>query len=400
MPPARPRSPPSWSTASAGHAGPADPAGPARPGSWSASAQAYARIYTTLDGAPPPPLPSRQFVRAPVRERPRSTALPGGAAVYRFEPNLRIPGACGDRFAKIASVYGAEVTRLEPEWGRAADPAALRAHLTADADYRAVLLTHNETSTGVTNPIAALAAMVRELAPEALILVDGVSALGAVPFEMDAWGLDVVVTGSQKAWMAAPGMSMIALSERAWVAADEARMPRFYFDLRDARKTAANGQTPWTPAVAVMYQVDAGLELMEAETPARVFARHAACAAATRAGLEALGFRLLADPTFASNTVTAAWIPEDLDWKAFNGEVKARQVVLAGGQGKLKGKIFRVGHLGAVNLDDILGAIGGLEEGARVVGRPAEPGAAVAAAQRAVLAAVEARPAAAEGVPA
>jgi len=217
---------------------------------------------------------------------------------------------------------------------------------------------------------------------------------------MDAWGLDVVVTGSQKAWMAAPGMSMIALSERAWLAADEARMPRFYFDLRDARKTAANGQTPWTPAVAVMYQVDAGLELMEAETPARVFARHAACAAATRAGLEALGFRLLADPAFASNTVTAAWIPEDLDWKAFNGEVKARQVVLAGGQGKLKGKIFRVGHLGAVNLDDILGAIGVLEEVARVFGRPVEPGAAVAAAQRAVLAAVEARPAAAEGVPA
>src|SRR5450759_1378612 len=179
MPPARPRSPPSWPTGSVGHAVPADPAGPARPGSWSASAQAYARIYTTLDGAPPPPLPSRQFVRAPVRERPRSTALPGGAAVYRFEPNLRIPGPFGDRFAKIASVYGAEVTRLETEWGRAADPAALRAHLTADADYRAVLLTHNETSTGVTNPIAALAAMVRELAPEALILVDGVSALGA-----------------------------------------------------------------------------------------------------------------------------------------------------------------------------------------------------------------------------
>jgi aspartate aminotransferase-like enzyme len=177
-------------------------------------------------------------------------------------------------------------------------------------------------------------------------------------------------------------------------------MPRFYFDLREARKTAASGQTPWTPAVAVMYQVDAGLALMEAETPAGVFARHAACAAATRAGLEALGFRLLADPVFASNTVTAAWIPEDLDWKAFNGEVKARQVILAGGQGKLKGKIFRVGHLGAVNLDDILGAIGVMEEVALAFGRPVEPGSAVAAAQRAVLAAVETHPAAAQGTPA
>ena len=288
---------------------------------------------------------------------------------------LALPtGAFGDRFAKIASVYGADVTRLETEWGQAAEPAALRAHL-------------------------ALAAAVHELAPDALILVDGVSALGAVPFEMDAWGLDVVVTGSQKAWMAAPGMSMIALSERAWVAAEAARMPRFYFDIRDARKSAATGQTPWTPAVAVMYQVDAGLELMEDETPAGVFARHAACAAATRAGLQALGFRLLADAAVASNTVTAAWVPDDLDWKAFNGEVKARQVVLAGGQGKLKGRIFRVGHLGAVNLDDILGAIGVLEEVALAFGRPVEPGAAVAAAQRAILAAAGSRPVTA-GVPA
>ena len=314
---------------------------------------------------------------------------------------LAVPtGAFGDRFAKIASVYGADVTRLETEWGRAADPDALRAQLASDAGYRAVLLTHNETSTGVTNPVEPLAGAVRELAPEALILVDGVSALGAVPFEMDAWGLDVVVTGSQKAWMAAPGMSMIALSERGWEAVETARMPRFYFDLREARKSAASGQTPWTPAVAVMYQVDAGLELMEAETPAGVFARHAACAAATRAGLAALGFRLLAVPAFASNTVTAAWVPEDLDWKAFNSEVKARQVILAGGQGKLKGKIFRVGHLGAVNVDDILGAIGVLEEVSRSFGRPVEPGAAVAAAQRAVLAAVETRPAASAGTPA
>jgi aspartate aminotransferase-like enzyme len=197
--------------------------------------------------------------------------------------------------------------------------------------------------------------------------------------------------------MAAPGMSMIALSERGWAAAATARMPRFYFDLREARKTAVNGQTPWTPALAVMYQVDAGLALMEAETPGGVFARHAACAAATRAGLGALGFRLLASPGVASNTVTAAWIPEDLDWKVFNAELKARSVVLAGGQGKLKGRIFRVGHLGAVNVDDILGAIGAMEEVARALGQPVEPGAAVAAAQRAVLAAAESHPAA-EGV--
>jgi aspartate aminotransferase-like enzyme len=166
---------------------------------------------------------------------------------------------------------------------------------------------------------------------------------------------------------------------------EAARMPRFYFDLRRHRESAATSQTPWTPAVAVMYQVDEGLRLMEEETPAGVFARHAACAAAARAGLSALGFELLADPAHASQTVTAARVPDDLDWKAFNGEVKRRGVVLAGGQGKLKGRIFRVGHLGGVEIEDVLGAIAVLEESALRVGRAVVPGEAVAAAQRAAL---------------
>jgi len=295
-------------------------------------------------------------------------------------------GAFGDRFAKVAEVYGADVRRLEVEWGQAATPAAVRAALLEEPETKAVLLTHNETSTGVTNPIPELAATVREIAPDALILVDAISALGAVPFAMDAWGLDLVVTGSQKAWMSAPGMAFAAVAERAWTAMETARMPRFYFDLRRARESALSGQTPWTPAVAVVYQVDEGLRLMEEETPAGVFVRHAACAAATRAGLQALGFSLLADAAHASQTVTAAWVPDDLDWKAFNGEVKRRGLVLAGGQGKLKGRIFRVGHLGSVEIEEILGAIAVLEEACLRVGRSVEPGAAVAAAQRAALA--------------
>jgi aspartate aminotransferase-like enzyme len=171
-----------------------------------------------------------------------------------------------------------------------------------------------------------------------------------------------------------------------------ARMPRFYFDLRRHRDSAASGQTPWTPAVAVMYQVDEGLRLMEEETLAGVFRRHAACAAAARAGLRALGFALLADPASASDTVTAAWIPDDLDWKAYNGELKARGLVLAGGQGALKGRIFRVGHLGSVEVEDVLGAIAVMEEAALRLGRAVEPGAAVAAAQRAALASLGATP--------
>ena len=293
-------------------------------------------------------------------------------------------GAFGDRFAKVAEVYGAAVTRLAVEWGQAADPAAVREAAAVIPGLKAVLLTHNETSTGVTNDVAALAAAVRSVAPEALLLVDAISALGAVPFAMDEWGLDLVVTGSQKAWMSAPGMAMAAVGPRAWAAAETATMPRFYLDLKRHRDSAVNGETPWTPAVAVLYQIDEGLRLMEAEGDG-VFARHAACQAMTRAGLRAIGFELLAADAVASKTVTAAIVPEGLDWKAFNGGLKKRALVLAGGQGKLTGKIFRVGHLGSVTPEEILAAIGVIEEVAIAHGFAVKPGAAVAAAQQALI---------------
>ena len=201
-----------------------------------------------------------------------TTAGTGGleaAVVNVLSPGDRVLGVSigsfGDRFAKIARTYGADVTKIEVEWGQAADPATLRAELERAPGYTAVLLTHNETSTGVMNPIRDLAAVVREVAPDALILVDSVSGLGAVPFEMDAWGVDVVVTGSQKAWMSAPGLAMIAASERAWAAMETATMPRVYLDLRAHRESHAAGQTPFTPAIAVVYQVDEGLRLMSAE---------------------------------------------------------------------------------------------------------------------------------------
>ncbi len=321
-----------------------------------------------------------------------TTAGTGGleaAVVNVLSPGDRVLGVSigsfGDRFAKIARTYGAEVTTIDVEWGQAADPAVVRAALERSPGYRAVLLTHNETSTGVMNPIADLASAVRAVAPDTLILVDSVSGLGAVPFEMDAWGVDVVVTGSQKAWMSAPGLSMIAASKRAWTAMETATMPRVYLDLLAHRTSHANGQTPFTPAIAVVYQVDEGLRLMNAEGAAGVFARHEACAAASRAGLTALGFDLFADPANASRTVTAALVPDDLDWKSFNGEVKRRGVVLAGGQGKLTGRIFRLGHLGSVTVEEILGAMSTLEIAAIAAGRDVRPGSAVGAAQIAAL---------------
>lgn len=294
-------------------------------------------------------------------------------------------GAFGDRFAKIATAYGADVTKQSYEWGQAADPAKLRDALVAGGPWKAVLLTQNETSTAVTNPIAELAAAAKAAAPEALILVDAISGLGAVPFETDAWGLDVVVSGSQKAWMVAPGLSFVAVSPRAWEAAAVAKMPKFYFDLAAHKTSAESGQTPWTPAVAVMFQLDVALEMMEQETLPEIWKRHAAVGAAVRAGLLTLGFKLLADPAFASDTVTGAWIPEELDWKTFNGKLRKLGLVVAGGQGALKGKIFRIGHLGHVTVPAILNAMAVLEQALIELDRPVKPGAAVEAAQVAAL---------------
>ena len=294
-------------------------------------------------------------------------------------------GAFGDRFAKIATVYGADVTKLAFEWGSAADPAKVTDALKAGGPWKAVLMTQNETSTAVTNPIEALAAAVRASAPDALILVDAISGLGAVPFETDAWGLDVVVSGSQKAWMVAPGLVFVSVSARAWEAAATARMPKFYFDLVAHKTSAESGQTPWTPAVAVMFQLDVALNLLEQEGQAEIWRRHAAVGAAARAGLTALGFKLLADPRFASDTVTGAYIPDGLEWKTFNGKLRKLGLVVAGGQGALKGKIFRIGHMGHVTIPAILNAIAVLEQTLIELDRPVTPGAAVAAAQVAAL---------------
>ncbi|CAN5624683.1 alanine--glyoxylate aminotransferase family protein [soil metagenome] len=294
-------------------------------------------------------------------------------------------GSFGDRFAEIAERYGADVRRLETEWGRAARPAdvahALREMAAAGRPARAVLLTHNETSTGVVNPLADLAAAVRDAAPEALVIVDAISGLGAVPFESDAWGLDVVATGSQKSWMVPPGIAMVSVSERAWAAAAEARMPRFYFDLTEARRFQAKGETPWTPAVSVLFGLDVALDMMEAEGYSQIFERHAACGAAARAGLRAVGFSLLAEEGHASDTVTAAHLPDSVEWPALDRELRARHLVIAGGQGRLAGKILRVGHLGDVTVNQVADAIEIIEQASSAVGLPVENGAARRAAE-------------------
>ena len=314
------------------------------------------------------------------------------AAVVTFlspgDPVLTVSiGNFGERFAQIARAYGAEVTMLDFDWGQAADAEAVRVVIgemvAAGRTPVAVQVTYNETSTGVTNPLPGLAEVIRAEAPDTLILVDAVSAVGAIPMEMDAWDLDVVVTGSQKAWMIPPGLAMVAASPRAWAAADTATMPRFYFDLLRHRDALPKGQTPWTPAVGLFFQLDAALRLMEAEGREAIYARHAACGAAARAGLSAMGFELYADPANASNTVTSALVPDGVDWSALNNEFRLRGLQLAGGQGKMKGHLFRIGHLGDVTVDDIVTAIEIIEQGALATGLVVPPGAGPAAARRA-----------------
>lgn len=306
-------------------------------------------------------------------------------------------GEFGDRFAAIATAFGVEVTRYQVEPGNAADPtevaARLRAMGAAGTTPTAVMVTHNETSTGVTNPLAAISAAIHANAPDALVLVDGISGLGALPFETDAWGLDVVATGSQKSWMSPPGIAMVSVSERAWEAAERARSPRFYFDLRAARRSAQAGETPFTPAVGVCFALDAALELIEAEGYEAIFARHAAVGAATRAGLAAMGFRLFADPAHASDTVTSAFVPEGVDWGAFSRELRGRGLVIAGAQGALAGRVFRIGHLGDVRLEDIERALETIEAGSLALGVPVTRGVAVVAARQAAGSATDRRPA-------
>lgn len=238
-------------------------------------------------------------------------------------------------------------------------------------DYRGVLITHNETSTGVTNDVQTLAAIVRRNNPEALVVVDAVSSLSSVPLEMDQWDLDVVFSGSQKGWMIPPGIMMIAGSERAWAAHKNAKLPRFYFDWTSTRKQLdASWQHPTTPPVSLFYALDVALEMMTTEGREAIFARHARWGTYVRSRAQALGLQLLAtDSRYYSNTVTAILTPEGIETKTLLKKLREEDhIVLADGQDHMKGKMFRVGHLGYVTDADLEQAMDALEKRLRELG--------------------------------
>ncbi|MBI1885621.1 MAG: alanine--glyoxylate aminotransferase family protein [Chloroflexi bacterium] len=286
------------------------------------------------------------------------------AVVNTLSPGDRVLsvsiGAFGDRFAAIAESFGADVVALNYEWGKAADPDEVAKALSSDPSIKAVLVTHNETSTGVTNPLAEIARVVRER--EKLLLVDAISSLGSIPLYTDEWGLDVVVSGSQKGWMVPPGLAFVSMSERGWQAYESATMPRYYFDLARHRDSLSKGQTPWTPALSMFFGLDVALERLAEEGLESIFARHARLGRLTREGVRALGLTLFADERFASDTVTAVRLPEGVEDKVLRNLLEDDHgVVLAGGQGKLAGRIFRIGHLGLVSEEEIRQTLSALE---------------------------------------
>jgi len=269
-------------------------------------------------------------------------------------------GVFGDRFASIAQQFGAEVVPLKVDWGKAADPNAVRQALQADPNIKAVLMTHNETSTGVTNDLAALSSAVKEF--DKLLLVDAISSLGSIDLPVDEWHCDITVTGSQKGWMVPPGLAMVSVSPEAWQAHSEANMPRFYWDFARAKNYLERGQTPWTPVISIVFALSVSLDMLLKEGLPSIFARHARVAQAVRDGVKSLGLSLFADEKHASNTVSAIAGSNGLDINKMRKILREEyQIVLAGGQQQLDGKIFRIGHLGWVTEDDIKAVMSALK---------------------------------------
>jgi len=269
-------------------------------------------------------------------------------------------GVFGERFATIAQQFGAEVIPLRFEWGKPADADAVRQALQAEPKIKAVLVTHNETSTGVTNDLASISSIVKEY--NKLLLVDAISSLGSINLPVDDWHCDVTVTASQKGWMVPPGLAMVSVSQEAWQAHETAKMPRLYWDFAQAKSYLEKGQTPWTPAISTVFALSVSLEMMQREGLSNITARHARVGKATREGIKRLGLSLFAEESHASNTVTAVAASDGLDTKKMLRILREEhKVVLSGGQQKLDGKIFRIGHLGWVAEDDIEGVISALK---------------------------------------
>lgn len=308
-----------------------------------------------------------------------NTLSPGDEAL------VIVTGAFGDRFTKIIDRYGYTLHRLDIEWGKACQPEQLQAALQEHPQTKAVFVTYCETSTGVLNPLKDLAKVVQTHS-QALFIVDGVSCVGAVNCQMDEWGLDLVVTGSQKALMLPPGLAFVAVSDRAWSVIEQNQTPRFYLDLLSYRNNLTKSTTPYTPAVSLLFGLGEALRMLEEEGFAQTIQRHELLMKMCRAGVHALDLTLMTNDQEASPTVTSiygggeSWGSEDL-----RKRLKQLQVYVAGGQQHLKGHIFRIGHMGYCDTLDVLTTLSALEIALTQIGVSIQLGAGVKAAQEVYL---------------
>lgn len=288
-------------------------------------------------------------------------------------------GKFGQRWADICQAYQVEVKTIEVEWGQAVDPQSVAKALEDDSRIKAVFTTFSETSTGVAHDVKTIAGIVAK--HPAVLVVDAITALGVMEMPMDDWQLDVVVTGSQKALMMPPGLAFIALSEKAWKLADSSRLPKYYFNLKKEKKAQGKNQTAYTPAISLVIALRKALALIEKEGLDEVHRRHQRLAEATRAAVLALGLELLA-PQSPSPALTAVKIPQSIEVSALRGLLSKKYgVAIAGGQDHLKGKIFRIAHLGYMSTFDVIIAISALEMALGELGYPVQLGSGVKAAQ-------------------
>ena len=292
-------------------------------------------------------------------------------------------GNFGERWAKLNTTYGANVTLLDYEWGTKVDPEDIRKALAADPQIKAVFVQQSETSTGVVNDIKTIGEIVA--ATPAILVVDAISGLGATDLKTDAWHVDVCVAGSQKALMVPPGLAYVAVSDKAWKVVEANAAPRFYFDWVTSRKkmTGDSAQTPYTPAVSLLVAQDKAIRMIREEGLENVFARHRVLSRAVKEGMKALGLELFGPDDPEANSVTAVKVPEGVDGGKIGKLARDRYGVwLVGGQGKLKGRIFRLGHCGYFGASDIIVGLSTVEMVLAQLGYDVPFGASLAAAEQ------------------
>lgn len=287
-------------------------------------------------------------------------------------------GKFGERWVELCEAYGAQPIVIKVEWGKAVDPGQIRAKLSEHPDIAAVYTTLVETSTAVANDIEAIGAVVKK--SNALLVVDGISGVGGIPLETDAWGVDMIAVGSQKALMLPPGLAFVTVSKKAWAKIDACKSYSYYFDLKRARKDIAKFDNPFTPAITLIVALKKALDMIKSRGVEQVWKDHARLAKATRAAAKALGLAVYAERS--ADCVTAITLPESIDGEKLVKKLRIeRGVTLAGGQSQLKGKIVRISHMGYVGDYDIIVAISALEMVLDEMGYKFELGSGVRAAQ-------------------